>query len=455
MEKKILIIGAGLCGSLLAIRLAQRGFKVKLIEKRADMRKQTVTAGRSINLALSDRGLRALRLVGLEEAVLPLCIPMNGRMIHAVSGATQAFSYSGRQGECINSVSRGGLNCLLLDKAESLDNVELIFEIDCIKANLKTGEATFQSIQSGETWVETADSIFGTDGAGSVLRQRFLNHSAALRFNFAQDFLSHGYKELTIPAGGSGQFLMEKNALHIWPRGTYMLIALPNLDGSFTVTLFLPYEEGEWSFQQLNTKEKVIAFFETQFPDALQLMPDLDEAFFANPTGTLGTIKCFPWQHRGQFLLMGDAAHAIVPFYGQGMNASFEDVLVFDTLLDQYPTDWEALFQAYQTIRKKDTDAIADLAIDNFYEMRDQVANPTFMKKRSLELLLEQQYPNDYYSKYSMVTFRDDMPYSEAMQRGRQQDAFLLERCAGVDSLQALDLDEVVTSLKKLVLRKS
>jgi kynurenine 3-monooxygenase len=229
-----------------------------------------------------------------------------------------------------------------------------------------------------------------------------------------------------------------------------MLIALPNLDGSFTVTLFLPYEEGEWSFQHLNTKEKVFAFFEVQFPDALRWMPDLGEAFFTNPTGTLGTIKCFPWQHQGHFLLMGDAAHAIVPFYGQGMNASFEDVLVFDTLLDQYPNDWEELFKQYQNTRKKDTDAIADLAIDNFYEMRDQVANPTFIKKRTLELYLEQQFPNDYYSKYSMVTFRDDMPYSEAMQRGRQQDVFLLERCAAIDSVQELNLEDIVTGLKNV-----
>jgi kynurenine 3-monooxygenase len=375
---------------------------------------------------------------------------MNGRMIHAISGATQGFSYSGRVGECINSISRGGLNCLLLDKAESLDNVELIFDTDCIKTNLKTGEATFQSTKSTEIWIEKADHIFGTDGAGSALRQSFLNHSASTRFNFSQDFLSHGYKELTIPAGANGQFLMEKNALHIWPRGTYMLIALPNLDGSFTVTLFLPYEEGEWSFQHLNTKEKVFAFFEVQFPDALRWMPDLGEAFFTNPTGTLGTIKCFPWQHQGHFLLMGDAAHAIVPFYGQGMNASFEDVLVFDTLLDQYPNDWEELFKQYQNTRKKDTDAIADLAIDNFYEMRDQVANPTFIKKRTLELYLEQQFPNDYYSKYSMVTFRDDMPYSEAMQRGRQQDVFLLERCAAIDSVQELNLEDIVTGLKNV-----
>jgi kynurenine 3-monooxygenase len=450
IKQRIVIIGAGLCGSLLAIRLAQRGYKVRLVEKRADMRKNKIAAGRSINLALSDRGLRALRLVGLEAAIRPLCIPMNGRMIHAVSGATQGFSYSGRVGECINSVSRSGLNSVLLDAAEALENIEIFFQTDCIKADFKTGEVTFFDIEKKVTWREASAIILGTDGAGSILRQGFLNHSASLRFNFAQDFLSHGYKELTIPAGKNNAFCMEKNALHIWPRGTYMLIALPNLDGSFTATLFLPYTGSEWSFEQLSTKEKVLVFFETQFPDALHLMPDIGETFFAHPTGTLGTIKCFPWQHQGKFLLLGDAAHAIVPFYGQGMNASFEDVLVFDTLLDQYSNDWEALFHAYQTTRKKDTDAIADLAIDNFYEMRDQVSNPTFIKKRALELALEQQFPNDYYSKYSMVTFRADMPYSEAMQHGRAQDTLLLSLCAKTTDVQALDLKKVVKKIRAL-----
>lgn len=441
----ILIVGAGLCGTLLAIRLAQRGHRVQLHEKRPDLRLEDTGAGRSINLALSNRGLRALCMVGLEEAIRPACIPMTGRMVHPLGGAATLSPYSGRVGEHINSVSRSGLNALLLDAAEALPNLELVFNSDCEQVDLKQARATFRDTRTGALLEVRAAAIFGTDGAGSVLRRSMMAQTNALLFNYAQDFLRHGYKELHIPPAENGAFRIEKNALHIWPRGTYMVIALPNLDGSFTVTIFLPFE-GAYSFGQLQDTEKIQAFFQHQFPDLLVHMPNLAADFLQNPTGTLGTIKCYPWQAYGNTLLLGDAAHAVVPFYGQGMNASFEDVLVLDGLLDAHGDDWEALFTAFQDIRKKDTDAIADLAVDNFYEMRDHVANPVFMRKRRLETLLEQQFPG-YFSKYSLVTFRDDVPYSTAMEKGSKQDAYLMHLC-GQSEDTAWDLEAVFAQLQ-------
>lgn len=423
----ILIVGAGLCGTFLAIRLAQRGYRVRLHEKRPDLRLEDTGAGRSINLALSNRGLRALRLIGLEDAIRPACIPMTGRMVHPLGGAPTLAPYSGRVGEYINSVSRSGLNAMLLDAAAALPNIELVFNSDCEQVDLKQGSAQFRDVKTGALQQVQAAALFGTDGAGSVLRRSMLTHTNALLFNYSQDFLRHGYKELHIPPVGDNGFRIEKNALHIWPRGTYMVIALPNLDGSFTVTIFLPFE-GEHSFAQLREPAQIEAFFQRQFPDLLAHMPNLAADFLQNPTGTLGTIKCYPWQAYGKTLLLGDAAHAVVPFYGQGMNASFEDVVVLDELLDTYGDDWGALFSAFQEVRKKDTDAIADLAVDNFYEMRDHVANPVFMRKRRLETLLEQHFPS-YFSKYSLVTFREDVPYSTAMEKGRRQDAFLMQLC--------------------------
>lgn len=425
----IIIIGAGLCGSLLAIRMAQRGYPVSLYEKRADPRKTDVVAGRSINLALSNRGFRALHAVGLEPVIRPLCIPMTGRMIHSLHQEPVLAPYSGRSGEYINSVSRSGLNAVLLDRAETFPNIELHFDCDCTGVDLETATATFIHTQTKDVFTVKGAVMFGTDGAGSALRRSMMARTGDLLFNYAQDFLRHGYKELHIPATTSGGFALEKNALHIWPRGSYMVIALPNLDGSFTVTVFLPFQ-GANSFQTLNTPEKAAAFFEEQFPDLKALIPQFTDAYFANPTGNLGTIKCYPWQAFGKTLLLGDAAHAIVPFYGQGMNASFEDVMVLDNLMDAMgdAVDWSALFEAFQDARKPDTDAIADLATDNFYEMRDHVANPVFQRKRRLETQLEQQFP-DYFSKYALVTFRDDVPYRQAMEQGRRQDEILMQIC--------------------------
>ena len=445
-KDKIIIIGAGLCGTLLAIRLAQRGYQVSLHEKRPDMRKEEIAAGRSINLALSNRGLKALDRIGLKEAVLQECIPMKGRMIHPVKGATRLSPYSGRTGDYINSVSRGGLNIALLNVAEEFDNVSIYFNSICQAADLKLARATFKNANSGVISWEEGAVIIGTDGAGSAVRRSLMADTTNLLFNYSQNFLRHGYKELSIRSAEGGGFRIEKNALHIWPRGNFMIIALPNLDGSFTVTMFHPFE-GDYGFNQLNSKEKVQQFFKAQFPDLIPHMPHYVEEYFANPIGTLGTIKCYPWQAYGKILIMGDAAHAIVPFYGQGMNASFEDVSVFDEVLDQYEGDWEKIFTNFQDVRAHNTDAIADLALDNFHEMRDHVANPVFVKKRNLEMQLEQQYP-DYYSKYSLVTFKPELPYAKAMELGRKQDEFLMMICKKGGN--TLSLSEIHLQLMKL-----
>ncbi len=424
-NQKIAIIGAGLCGSLLAIKLAQRGYKVELYEKRGDMRLEKMSAGRSINLALSSRGIFALEKAGLHDTISPLCIPMMGRMVHPMGGDSFFSQYSGRQGEYINSISRGDLNIELLSKAESFPNVKINFNHNCQQIILEKGLAYFKHEKTATLVEAKANIIIGTDGAGSVLRKAMFEQTSM--FNFSQQFLTHGYKELSINPTSDGKYRLEKNALHIWPRGSFMIIALPNMDGSFTVTMFHPYEEPD-GLNELISEEKVKAFFEKYYPELIPYMPDYVAEFFNNPTGTLGTIKCFPWQAFGKTLLMGDAAHAVVPFYGQGMNASFEDVRIFDEMIETFDGDWKKIFEAFQTDRAQNTNAIADLAIDNFYEMRDKVSDLTFVKKRQLETLLEQKH-KDYYSKYSLVTFRPDVPYSMAMEQGRRQDEILLEYC--------------------------
>lgn len=424
-QQNILIIGAGLCGSLLALRLAQRGFNVNVYEMRPDLRKVDISAGRSINLAFSDRGNKAMKLIGLEDRVKALCIPMNGRMIHDIHGNTFQSNYSGRDYEYINSISRGDLNALLLDEAEKHDKVNIQFNSKCKSVNFENTTALFKDYITKKEFIEDADVIIATDGAGSALRKSYYLGKKFL-FSFSQAYLTHGYKELSILPKPNGDFKTYKNALHIWPRGSFMLIALPNLDGSFTVTLFLSYEEGQYNFNNLTTEERVLEFFQNEFPDALALMPNLLEDFFTNPTSPLGTIKCSPWHYKGNTLLMGDAAHAIVPFYGQGMNASFEDVVELDQVLDQDLKDWETIFKTYESNRKKDTDAIADLAIDNFHEMKGHVNQAIFQEKRKLEMALEKEFPNEYASKYSLVTFNEHIGYREAMLKGRAQDKAIL-----------------------------
>jgi kynurenine 3-monooxygenase len=447
-KENIVIIGAGLCGSLLALRLAQRGYHVNVYESRPDLRITDISAGRSINLALSDRGFKALRLAGVEKKARAICIPMYGRLIHDTNSNTFPSNYSGRDGEYINSISRGDLNGLLLTEADRFDNLTIHFNKECKGIDLDTNTATFYDHRNKEDFKVIADVIFGTDGAGSSLRKSYYLERKFL-FSYSQNFLTHGYKELEIPASQDGKHLISKDHLHIWPRGDYMLIALANLNGSFTVTLFLSYAEGEYNFNNLTSAEKVKEFFEKQFPDAVKLIPDIADEFFNNPTGALGTVKCSPWHYKNKTLLMGDAAHAIVPFYGQGMNASFEDVYIFDSILEKYEGDWETIFKVFEKQRKIDTDAIADLAIDNYYEMRDHVSNPIFKEKRTLEMALEKNFPNEYSSKYSLVTFNEDIPYHQAMIQGRAQDKAILNMIADDDIDMNDDLKVLLNKVKK------
>jgi kynurenine 3-monooxygenase len=352
--------------------------------------------------------------------------------------------YSGKENKFINSISRPGLNMLLLDSAEKLPNVSLIFNQSCESLDFENTTAVFKDYQTEECSTYNADVIFGTDGAGSVVRNNMFDDKS-IRLSFSIDWLSHSYKELTIPASKSGKFQDEHKALHIWPRGENMLISLPNLDGSFTVTLFLAHQTGKDNFEKLNTAEKVNEYFEREFPDAKELMPNLTEEFFENPTAFLGTVKCYPWNVMGKTLILGDAAHAIVPFYGQGMNASFEDVVVLDKFIEKYDGNWETTFSEFEKERKIDADAIADLAIDNFHEMKEHVANPLFQKKRKLEVAFEDNFPKKYNSKYSLVTFNANIPYSEAMKRGRAQDKAILNLLDDGKLKDTMSLEEKLT----------
>jgi len=444
-QDKVIIVGAGLCGSLLAIRLAQHGLNVALYESRPDMRGADNDSGRSINLALSDRGLMALDRVGLKEKIQQHCIPMRGRLIHPQDGGAFLSPYSGRADDYINSVSRAGLNIALLNAAEQLDNLQIYFGAAVKSVDLEQATITFT--QDGQQHQHTGSVVIGTDGAGSVVRRAFMKDTSRLLFNYHQNFLRHGYKELTILPTAEGSWRIEKEALHIWPRGDFMIIALPNLDGSFTLTMFHPYET-KAGFNQLNSREKLTSFFEEYYPTLIPHCPHYADEYFENPVGILGTIKCQPWQAYDRCLLMGDAAHAIVPFYGQGMNASFEDVRIFDDLFSETGTDWSKLFGRFEESRIENANAIADLAVDNFIEMRDRVDDLPFIRKRKIEMELEQQYP-EYYSKYSLVTFKPELPYRQAMIKGRQQDQLLLELCSRED-FEQIPLSHYMQELRQL-----
>jgi len=404
-NEKIIIIGAGLCGTLMAMRLSQRGYDVDVYERRSDPRKDNYAGGRSINLALSDRGLAALAMVGLTDAVKADIIPMHGRMIHASDGSQgQLYKYSGRSQDWINSVSRSGLNIKLLEEADKFDNIDFYFDSACQSVDTDTTTVTISC--AGVTTTHQADVILASDGAGSAARQSFMHQGNKIRFDFSIQYLDTGYKELSLPAV-DGDWAIDVHALHIWPRDGFMMIALPNLDKTFTLTLFIPFE-GKGSIAELHTDEQILAFFKHNFPKLEAHYDHMLADFRANPTSSLGTVRCYPWLVN-KTLLLGDSAHAIVPFYGQGMNCAFEDCRVLDGLIDEHNGNWDLILPAYQKVRKPDADAIADLAEDNFYEMRDATADPVFNRKRQIELALEQQYP-EYYSKYSLVTFREDIP---------------------------------------------
>ena len=427
MKEKIAIIGGGLSGSLLAICLAKRGFNIELYERRGDIRKGQAEAGRSINLALSTRGIEALKRVGLEKEVLHDAIPMNGRMMHSVSGELTYQPY-GKEGQYINSVGRSALNIKLLELADAFDNVQIFFKHRCTDVDLNKNTAVLEN-EHGEQKTITADILFGSDGAWSAIRSEMQKLN---RFSYSQTYENYGYKELEIVPGPDNSFRIEEQALHIWPRGEFMMIALPNPGGNFTCTLFLPYD-GERSFESLKTKADVEAFFKTYFADAIPHMPDYLEDFFNNPTGSLATIRCNPWVYK-HFALIGDAAHAVIPFYGQGMNCSFEDVKELDEIIEQHYPNWDLILSEYQKARIVNANAIADLACKNFVEMRDLVGQPEFIRFKKIDHDLCAYYPEIYKSQYELVSF-STTPYKYAQDMGDKNEALIKHIMAnGLDS---------------------
>jgi len=413
---KFIVVGGGLGGALMANFLGKAGHEVEVYERRPDPRRGRAAEGRSINLAISTRGLDALERAGLKEKILSIAIPMRGRMLHSPTGSVRFQPYGTRPEHTINSVSRAALNATLLDAAEALPNVRMFFGKRCVGANLDAPSATFEDQESGATSAVQGDALVGTDGAFSAIR---LQMQKLEGFNYRQDYLEHGYKELVIPPAAGGGFLMEKNALHIWPRGGTMLIALPNFDGSFTCTCFWPLR-GAHSFAALNTPEAVEARFLGDFPDALPLMPTLAEDYFSNPVGSLVTIRCEPWHYRDKVVLLGDSCHAVVPFYGQGANAAFEDCVVLDECLSLSPSDRGEAFARYQRLRKGNTDALADLSLENFVEMRDKTASTLFLLEKRLEKALHRVFSDWFIPLYTLVTFTRT-PYAEAVARAGRQ----------------------------------
>jgi kynurenine 3-monooxygenase len=439
---KFVLIGSGLAGGLLAAYLGRRGYEVDLYERRADPREGNIVGGRSINLAISTRGIHALEQLGMADEALRHAIPMRGRMIHDKSGALHFSPYDVDPKNCINSIGRGALNTAVIEAAQRYPNVRVYFnhkctdvDLDSATAHLETSPVAVGSPQdesvrmadasaaNSENQIISAhgDAVIGVDGAFSAVRQSM--QMQINRFEYDESYLAHGYKELTIPPAPDGSWRMEKNALHIWPRKSFMMIALPNPDSSFTCTLFWEFE-GPRSFAATKTDEDILQFFHDEFPDAVPLMPALLEDFRQNPTGSLVTIRCAPWHYRDKVCLLGDAAHAVVPFYGQGMNAAFEDCVVLDECLDRFPDNRERAFSEYFSRRKPNTDALADLAISNFIEMRDKTASKMFRAKKKLDHLLEAALPGIYLPLYTMVTFTR-IPYAQAARRAKRQDRML------------------------------
>ncbi len=428
MKCNFTIIGAGLGGAVMANYLARAGYRVGVYEKRPDPRTGNVARGRSINLALSTRGIHALSEIGVLDEVMREAIPMHGRMIHDLSGRL-TFQPYGKENQAINSVSRGGLNQILIEAAERYPNVSVHFNQRCEDVDLDCATVTIIHNETGERTTVKGDVVIGADGAFSAVRAKMQRLD---RFDYSQDYLEHGYKELTIPPAEGGGWRMEKNALHIWPRRSYMMIALPNADGSYTVTCFWPFS-GPNGFDNLKTEADVIRYFQAHFPDAVPLMPTLGRDYFENPTSSLVTVRCGPWHYKDKVVLLGDAAHAVVPFYGQGMNAAFEDCTVLNECLMEdgsgggaskdSPTsgpDWTGVFEEYYELRKENADALADLAIENFIEMRDRTGSRAFLIKKKAEKALHKLLPDWYLPLYSMVTFTR-IPYAAAVRRARAQ----------------------------------
>lgn len=421
MEKEVIIVGAGLAGSLWAVYLTNAGYKVSIYESRPDIRKAEIKAGKSINLALSDRGWNALQHAKIEKQIEPIAIPMSGRIMHSTSGDLTYQAY-GKENQAIYSISRGDLNKKMVEIATE-KGAQLFYNEKCIDTDTNKGIVTFQNSITKEIKTVKADLVFGADGAFSKVR--YSGMQKLPRFNYSQKYIEDGYKELLLPANEDGSYKLDKNALHIWPRGRFMLIALPNDDGSFTCTLFMPYEGGENAFESLDSDEKVNSFFESTFPDFYNMMPNLLENWHAHPLSSLAIIRCYPWTNKTTALI-GDAAHATVPFYGQGMNASFEDCFVMNELMLKHNHDWPNIFKEYETVRKPDGDAIQDLSLHNYYVMRDYVSDPKFLLQKKIEARIFEKHPTKWMPLYSQVTF-SQIRYSEAWNVGMKQEAIMKE----------------------------
>ena len=422
MEKKVIIIGAGLVGSLWAIYLSKAGYKVIIYERRPDIRNAEISAGKSINLALSNRGWKALKNAGVEDQIRNIAIPMHSRIMHDIDGNLTQQPY-GKKEEAIYSVSRGHLNSIMMSMAEEKGNATINYNHRCIDADLEKGSVVLKNELTGKSIEDKADLLFAADGAFSAVLYNAMQKLD--RFNYHQNYIDDGYKELLLPAKKDGSYKLYKNALHIWPRGRFMLIALPNEDGSFTCTLFMPFEGHKYAFNKLKNDETINSFFESVFPDFFEMMPNLIQNWHQHPLSSLAIVRCYPWTY-GKTALIGDAAHATVPFYGQGMNAGFEDCSVLWDLFNKHKENWPAIFKEYQTSHKPNGDALQDLSLQNYHVMRDYVADPKFLLQKKIEARIFEKYPEKWMPLYSQVTF-SHIPYSEAFAVGEKQDKIMKE----------------------------
>jgi kynurenine 3-monooxygenase len=446
-NNSINIVGAGQCGTLVAIMLARHGYDIDIFERFTDPRIEDAEAGRSINLALAARGLNALRQVGIDSLIRPMLVPMRGRMIHHANGSSEFLRYGQSAAEEIYSVTRLGLNQIILGVADEMPNLRLHFQQNAIGYDAPDRTVHVRNELDGSLYQIEATPLLAADGAGSTIRRSF---DGTGTFGGIESLLSHGYKELSIPAGVNGEYQLAADALHIWPRGGFMLIALPNPGGDFTLTLFLP-NTGANSFESLTDEASVTAFFEQHFADAAALIPNLCDDVLNHPLGLLGTVRCRHWHDRGNVLLLGDAAHAIVPFHGQGMNLAFEDCVLLDRIVRQHRDDWPTIFAQFEAEQLANANAIADMALDNYIEMRDTVRNPKFALQKELAFELERRIPQHFIPRYSMVMFHADIPYLVAQQRGEVQKALLEEFTAAADTIDEVDINAAMaTAIERL-----
>jgi len=445
MEKTAIIVGAGLVGSLWAVYLSKAGYKVTIYERRPDIRKAEISAGKSINLAMSFRGWKALENVNVDEDIRQMSIAMSGRMMHDLDGKQNYQAY-GKEGQAIYSVSRGGLNAKMMDIAEERGGAKIFYNHRCVDVELEKGIVYLENTETKQMVEAKADVVFSADGAFSAVRYNAFQKLD--RFNYSQNYIEDGYRELLLPANADGTYKLDKNALHIWPRGRFMLIALANEDGSFTCTLFMPFD-GEISFNALKTDVAIQQFFKTTFPDFYGMCPNLLESWHSNPLSSLALVRCFPWTH-GKVALMGDAAHATVPFYGQGMNAGFEDCTVMYDLMKKHNENWPLVFEEFQKLRKPDGDAVQDLSVHNYFVMRDFVADPTFILQKKIEKRFSDLHPEKWMPLYTQVSFTN-IRYSEALAAGNRQDAIMKKVMNRADINEVWDSKEVEDAILKLV----